>query len=175
MWWSRKFSSSRASCKGTHNITLRPRNKDKKGMLCLYTGLSDPQTVEEALSSTEVKEWKQAMDAEMNSLMENEAWNLVKLPPGKTALPNKWVFKRKTNQQGEIVQYKARLVIKGYAQKKGVDFQEVYSPVVRWTSIRYLFALAAQQDLYIYQMDAVSAFLQGSIDTDIYMVQPEMQ
>lgn len=159
---------------GTRNITLRPRNKDKKGMFCLYTGLSDPQTVEEALSSTEVKEWKQAMDAEMNSLMENETWNLVKLPPGKIALPNKWVFKRKTNQQGEVMQYKARLVIKGYAQKKGVDFQEVYSPVVRWTSIRYLFALAAQQDLYIYQMDAVSAFLQGSIDTDIYMVQPEM-
>lgn len=159
----------------THTMTLRPRHKnDKKGMLCFYTNISDPQTVEEALISSEVNEWKQAMDQEMVSLMKNDTWNLVPLPPGKTALPNKWVFKRKTDQDGNVIQYKARLVIKGYAQKKGVDFQEVYSPVVRWTSIRYLLALAAQQNLYIHQMDAVSAFLQGSIDTEIYMMQPEM-
>lgn len=160
------------------NITLRPRNRggssNNTGMLCFYTSLSDPQTVEEALSSSEANEWRQAMDEEINSLLKNETWELVDLPTGKNALPSKWVFKRKTDQQGNIKQYKARLVIKGYAQRKGVDYQDVYSPVVRYTSIRYLFALAAQQDLQIDQMDAVSAFLQGNIDTDIYMQQPEM-
>lgn len=156
---------------------LRPRDKGgkvKKSLFCLYTSCSDPQTVEEALSSSQAKEWKNAMDEEFNSLMKNGTWELVDLPSGKMALPNKWVFKAKTDQQGKIIRYKARLVIKGYAQKKGIDYQEVYSPVVRYTSIRYLFALAAQHNFQIEQMDAVSAFLQGIIDTEIYMLQPEM-
>lgn len=158
------------------NITLRPRNKNiqqDKGLMCLYMNVSDPQNVEEALSSTDAEEWKKAMDEEYNSLMENETWKLVDLPAGKRALPCKWVFKTKTDQQGNIIRHKARLVIKGYAQKSGIDYQEVYSPVVRYTSIRYLFALAAQRGLQVHQMDAVSAFLQGKIDTDIYMLQPE--
>lgn len=157
------------------NITLRPRNKNvqqEKGLLCLPMNVSDPQN-EEALSSTDAGEWRKAMDEEYNSLMENETWKLIDLPAGKKALPCKWVFKTKTDQQGNIIRYKARLVIKGNAQKRGTDDQEVYSPVVRYTSIRYLFALAAQHGLQVHQMDAVSAFLQGKIDTDIYMLQPE--
>lgn len=81
--------------------------------------------------------------------------------------------KSKTNEKGDIVRFKARLVIKGYAQKKGNDYDEVYAPVVRYTSIRYLLALAAKYNLEIFQMDAISAFLQGDIDTEIYMSQPE--
>lgn len=71
------------------------------------------------------------------------------------------MFKAKTDQNGHVVRYKARLVKKGYAQRKGVDFDEVYSPVVRYTSVRYLFALAARYNFQLSQMDTVSAFLQG--------------
>lgn len=159
------------------NITLRPRNKfhkDKEVLFCFYNSVTDPQNVEEALSSPHANEWKKAMDEEYNSLIETETWQLEDLPAGKKALTNKWVFKTKTDQQGNVIRYKARLVIRGYEQKRGIDYQEVYSPVVRYTSIRYLFAVAAQCNLHIDQMDAVTAFLQGNIDAEIYMVQPEM-
>ncbi|CAK1594133.1 unnamed protein product [Parnassius mnemosyne] len=159
------------------NMTLRPRDKihkDRKGLFCFYNNVTNPQNVGEALSSPHVNEWKKAMDEEYNSLMETQTWQLDDLPAGKKALPNKWVFKTKTDQQGNIMRYKARLVIKGYEQKRGIDYQEVYSPVVRYTSIRYLFAIAAQCNLHIDQIDAVTAFLQGDIDTEIYMLQPEM-
>ncbi|XP_062529208.1 uncharacterized protein LOC105841774 isoform X3 [Bombyx mori] len=161
------------------SITLRQRNKQcdtqdgKTSLLCLYSDLTDPQTVEEVLTSSQAAEWKRAMDEEYSSLMKNKTWSLTELPPGKKALPCKWVFKIKTDQNGNVTRYKARLVIKGYAQRKGTDYEETYSPVVRYTTIRYLFALTAKYGLDIDQMDAVSAFLQGEIDTEIYMVQPE--
>ncbi|GBP97192.1 Retrovirus-related Pol polyprotein from transposon TNT 1-94 [Eumeta japonica] len=164
------------------NITLRStrsQNKQtevqnpKKSLLCLFTDLTDPQTVEEALASPQAADWKQAMNEEYASLMKNKTWSLTELPSGKKALPCKWVFKRKTDHSGNVLRYKARLVIKGYAQRWGSDYEEIYSPVVKYTTIRYLFALAARYGLEIDQMDAVSAFLQGEIDRDIYMQQPE--
>lgn len=156
-------------------MTLRPRKKaNENSLFCLFTNLSDPQSVEEAMSSPHAAEWKKAMDEEYNSLMKNNTWSLTDLPTNKKALPSKWVFKTKTDQAGEVTRFKARLVIKGFAQKKGIDYEEIYSPVVRYTTIRYLFALAAKYSMDIDQMDAVSAFLQGEIDTDIYMVQPEL-
>lgn len=141
--------------------------------MCFFIDFTDPQTVEEALSSQQANGWKTAMHEEYNSLIKNKTWSLTDLPSGKKALPCKWVFKTKTNQSGNIVRYKARLVIKGYAQKRGADYDETYSPVVRYTTVRYLFALAAKYELQIDQMDAVSAFLQGEIDKEIYMQQPE--
>ncbi|RVE41029.1 hypothetical protein evm_014320 [Chilo suppressalis] len=121
------------------NVTvrsLRPRhdknNENKESFLCFYTELTDPETVEEALSSTHATEWKTAMHEEYSSLIKNKTWSLTDLPPGKKALPCKWVFKTKTNQRGNIVRYKARLVIKGYAQRRGADYEETYSPVVRF-------------------------------------------
>lgn len=164
------------------NVTLRSARSQAKqdeaqngkmGLLCLFTDLTDPQTVEQALASPQATEWKRAMDEEHTSLMKNKTWILTDLPPGKKALPNKWVFKTKTDQSGNVQRYKARLVIKGYAQRWGTDYEEIYSPVVRYTTIRYLFALAARYGLAIDQMDAVSAFLQGKIDREIYMQQPE--
>lgn len=161
------------------NITLRSMRSQNKcndaqnGLLCMFTNLTDPQTVEEALASPQATEWKRAMDEEYNSLIKNKTWTLAELPPGKKALPYKWVFKTKSDQNGNVLRYKARLVIKGYAQKGGTDYEEIYSPVVRYTTIRYLLALAARYGLEIDQMDAVSAFLQGDIDREIYMQQPE--
>ncbi|CAH2083649.1 unnamed protein product [Euphydryas editha] len=164
------------------NITLRPRNRtkrnntvtDENSMYCLLSSFSDPQTVEEALSSPYVKEWRQAMDEEYNSLMKNNTWSLKNLPLNKKVLPCKWVYKTKTDESGNIIRFKARLVIKGYAQRKGTDYEEVFSPVVKYSTIRYLISLAARLGLEIDQLDAVSAFLQGDIDVDIYMKQPEL-
>lgn len=133
----------------------------------------DPFTLKEALERADSKLWRQAMNEEIDSLRENCTWNLVDLPVDKRAINCKWVFKTKRDSEGKISRYKARLVVKGCAQRKGIDYEETFSPVVRYSTIRFLFSLAAQLDLDIDQMDAVTAFLQGDLNENIYMLQPE--
>uniref|UniRef100_A0A2A4JA71 Integrase catalytic domain-containing protein n=1 Tax=Heliothis virescens TaxID=7102 RepID=A0A2A4JA71_HELVI len=162
-------------------ITLRSRNKlgvtdegSKPSYFCPVKNPRDPDSVKEALSSDNAENWKNAMDEEFQSLIRNNTWILTDLPPGKKALPCKWIFKTKTDETGAVNRHKARLVIKGYTQRKGVDYNEIYSPVVRYTSVRYLIALAARYNLDIDQMDAITAFLQGDLENEIYMTQPEL-
>lgn len=134
---------------------------------------NDPSTVEEALSSPEAHLWKEAMQEEYDSLMENRTWDLVDKPKSKKPISCKWVFKKKRTSTGEIERYKARLVVKGYSQKYGIDYEETFSPVVRYTTVRYLMGLAVKFNLEIEQMDAVTAFLQGELSEEIYMEQPQ--
>lgn len=93
--------------------------------------------------------------------------------PEKKPIKCKLVYKKKTDALGNVQRYKARLVAKGYSQREGVDYTEINSPVVRYASIRYLISLAAQYELQIYQMDAITAFLQGDLQEEIYMDQPD--
>ncbi|KAH9319303.1 hypothetical protein KI387_021072, partial [Taxus chinensis] len=86
-----------------------------------------PESFDEVMQVDASKKWEQAMDEEHKSLMENQTWDLVKLPEGKRALQNKWVYRVK--DEGGNKRYNARLVVKGFAQKKGIDFDEIFSPV----------------------------------------------
>ena len=135
--------------------------------------VDEPSTIQEAKSSDHAAEWKVATDAEYNSLIENKTWKLVELPPGRKAIGCKWVFKLKHDVDGRVERFKARLVAKGYAQKYGIDYDEIFSPVVRFSSIRLLLAFAVQHDFLIHQMDVETAFLNGKLDEEIYMQQPE--
>lgn len=120
------------------------------------------------------QDWLNAMQDEYNSLIENHTWTLCELPKGRKAIKNKWVYKTKRDSDGNISRYKARLVGKGCSQKYGIDYQEIFSPVIRYQTIRYLMALSVQMDLHIHQMDAVSAFLQGELKEEIiFMEQPQ--
>ena len=119
----------------------------------------DPSTFNEAMQSKDKAKWKDAMNDEINSLKENKTWDLVRLPAGKRVVKNKWVFKLKKGSDGKIVKYKARMVAKGFTQRYGIDYEETYSPVVRYTSVRVLMGIAVQRQMKIYQMDAVTAFL----------------
>ena len=111
------------------------------------------------------------MKGEMDSLLKNNTWDLVPLPEGKRALPNKWIY-RLNEEHGENKKYKARLVVKGFAQKKGINFDEIFSPVVKMTSIRTILSLVAADDLHLEQLDVKTAFLHGDLE-EIYMQQPE--
>ena len=130
--------------------------------------IEEPKSIEEALKD---QEWKEAADSEYQSLMENETWKLVKLPTGRKPVGCKWIFKTKCTSDGKVERYKARLVAKGYTQKPGEDYDETFSPVVRYSSIRTLLAFAVQNGMMIHQMDVVTAFLNGTLDEDIYMEQ----
>ena len=109
----------------------------------------------------------------MSQVMSNHTWDLVELPEGKNVVGSRWVFKVKHNADGTVERFKACLVAQGYSQSQGVDYQEVFSPVVRYSSIRALLALANVRDWEVHQMDVKTAFLQGDLDEEIYMKQPD--
>ena len=96
---------------------------------------------------------------------------MCKFPLGKKALHNKWVYKLKEEEGGKK-RFKARLVVKGFAQKKGIDFDEIFSPVVKMTSIRTVLSLVATEDLHLEQLVVKTTLLHGDLDEEIYMAQP---
>lgn len=136
------------------------------------TTYSEPLTYEEAMAAPDCEQWKQAMDEEMASLLSNDTWTLEKLPRGVKPLSAKWVFKVKLDSNGNIERYKARLVVKGFMQREGVDFNDTYAPVSKHTSLRTLLSLVASEDLELRQLDVKTAFLNGELEEDIYMKQP---
>ncbi|MCO5588012.1 hypothetical protein L7F22_041966 [Adiantum nelumboides] len=113
------------------------------------------------------------MQSEYNSIIANETWELIKLPKGKHALLCKWVYKNKHTADDPELKYKASLVAKGFKQKKGVDFDEIFSLVVKMATLRLLLCLVATEDMELIQMDVKIAFLSKDLENDVYMVQPE--
>lgn len=111
------------------------------------------------------------MDKEFNSLQQNNAWELVDLLKGKKVVRNKWVYKVKKDADGNTSRYKARVAI-GFTQKHGVDYEETFSPVIRYSTLRMLFALATELK-EIDHMDVTTAFLNGELKEEVYMNQPE--
>ena len=104
--------------------------------------------------------------------MENQTWNLVKLPKGRNFVGGKWVFRVKYDGNGELKCFKGRLVAQGFSQKYGIDYEEIFASVAHLSSIRTLIAFAAEKRLQVHQMDVVSAFLNGELTEEIYMKQP---
>ena len=134
--------------------------------------IDEPTTFEEALSGNYSKEWEAAANAEYQSLLENNTWELIKLPEGRKAIGCKWVFRVKYDSEGRVERFKGRLVAQGYSQKYGIDYDETFSPVARYSSIRTLLAFAVEMGMQIHQMDVVTAFLNGDLKEEIYMQQP---
>jgi hypothetical protein len=112
-----------------------------------------------------------AMQEELNNFTRNEVWHLVPRP-NQNVVGTKWVFHNKQDEHGVVIRNKARLVAKGYSQVEGLDFDETYAPVARLESIRILLAYATYHGFKLYQMDVKSAFLNGPIKEEVYVVQP---
>ncbi|GJY89246.1 retrotransposon protein, putative, ty1-copia subclass, partial [Tanacetum coccineum] len=133
----------------------------------------EPPNYYAALSDPESKKWLEAINAEMQSMKDNQVWNLVDLPPNYKTVGSKWLFKKKTDMDGNIHTYKAHLVAKGFTQTYRVDYEDTFSPVADRKAIRILIAIAAYYDYEIWQMNVKIAFLNGRLNEDVYMVQPE--
>ncbi|GJS20522.1 retrotransposon protein, putative, ty1-copia subclass [Tanacetum coccineum] len=114
-----------------------------------------------------------AVNVEMQSMKDNDVWVLVELPLNARTIGSKWLFKKKTDMDGAVYTFKARLVTKGFTQTYGVDYEETFSPVVDIRAIRILIAIAAYYDYEIWQMDVKTAFLNGHLAEEVYMEQPE--
>ncbi|KAL0302563.1 UNVERIFIED_CONTAM: Retrovirus-related Pol polyprotein from transposon TNT 1-94 [Sesamum angustifolium] len=133
---------------------------------------NEPSSVEEALKSENSKNWLSAMTEEMKSLKDNNTWVLVPKPKSCSVVDCKWIFKIKEEDTSK--RFKARLVAKGFTQKEGIDYTEIFSPVVKYTTVRIILALTAHFNWELKQMDVKTAFLHGDLEENIYMQQPDV-
>ena len=124
----------------------------------------------EAGRGVDASKWEVAMQEEYESLMGKGTWELAALPNDRKSVGCKWVFRTKRDVLGQVVRYKARLLAKGYSQVEGVDFNETFTPVVKFTTVRCLLAIGA--DLEMHQMDGKTAFPKPYLEEVIYMDQP---
>ena len=134
---------------------------------------TEPSSYREAIQSTDRDMWIKAMDSEINSLRENDTWDITSLPKNRKALRCKWIYKIKRNPDGSIDKYKARLVAIGYSQKEGIDYNKTFSPVAKLSTIRILLSIAANEGLSLRQFDVSTAFLYGTVKEEIYTRQPK--
>jgi transposase InsO family protein len=134
-----------------------------------------PKTFAEAMQRPDAPLWKGSTDAEIQALLDNGTWELVSLPPGEKAIGSRWVFRIKLHSDGSLDKYKSRLVAKGYTQRPGIDYDEVFAPTTRWAALRAILAQGALQGAHIESIDISNAYLNGVLGDDarIYMKQPE--
>jgi hypothetical protein len=135
----------------------------------------EPDTFDQAVTSAQRNEWRRAMDAELASQREHKTWNVVSrsaVPSSKRVLQSRWVFKLKRDANGNVARYKARVVVKGCAQRPGVDYEETFAPVMSQRTLRVLLSLAAARDLEAKQVDVETAFLHAAVEEEIYMELP---
>jgi hypothetical protein len=138
----------------------------------VVNGVVIPRTYEEAMESPEAPFWRHACEEEMKSHDEHKTFEVKTCPEGITPIPCKWVFDVKTDETGKIVRWKARLVAQGNWQIPGLDFGETFAPVASQVTRRVFFAMGAEQDWEIHQVDVKTAFLHGTVDEELYMLQP---
>lgn len=136
----------------------------------------NPKSFSQAISGCDAGIWKDAMNDEHKSLMDNNAWKLVPRPVNRNVVSCKWIYRVKEEQKVDGclgIRHKARLVARGFSQIEGLDYYETFAPVVKFTSVRVLLSLVSVNDLHLHQMDVITAFLNGDLDEEVFMEQPE--
>eukprot|EP00253_Pinus_taeda_P012844 PITA_12844 len=173
-----------SSLNGTSSTPRRPRfrnlneiyeqgevsnNTSLNSLFALYCHVDDPVHFEDSVNENK---WIEAMNEEIGAIEKSKTWELVDLPEGKDAIGVKWVYKTKSNAEGKIDRQKARLVVKGYKQQQGKDYNETFAPVARMETVRTVLSIASQRKWKIYQMDVKSAFLNGALKEEVYVERP---
>nr|GFB44365.1 retrovirus-related Pol polyprotein from transposon TNT 1-94 [Tanacetum cinerariifolium] len=150
------------------------RNQLKSdGYMCIYAlivNIMKPKSVKEALTD---HAWIESMQKELLQFIRLDVWELVSSPDGIKPLTLKWLFKNKHDEENTIIRNKTRLVVRGYRQEEGIDFEESFAPAAQMEAIRIFLAYAVHKGFTVYQMDVKTAFLHGSLKEDVYVCQPE--
>ena len=127
---------------------------------------SEPSSYEEAASQ---QVWREAMQEEYSSIMKNDVWEVVPRPEGKSVVTSRWLYKVKHVADGSIEKFKSRFMARGFSRVEGVDYEETFAPVARYTSIHSIVSIAAEMGWKIHQMDVKTAFLNGFIQEEVYI------
>ncbi|KAD3067107.1 hypothetical protein E3N88_34987 [Mikania micrantha] len=159
---------------------LEPNNLDSNSQLDVIprTRIHNTHPVENIIEPTKVTEalkdssWVEAMQEELLQFERQGVWKVCPLPKGKYAIGIKWVFRNKKDDKGVVIKNKARLVVQGYTQEEGIDYDEVFAPVARIEAIRIFLAFVAARNFKGFQMDVKSAFLYCKIYEEFYVCQP---
>nr|GEY63147.1 putative ribonuclease H-like domain-containing protein [Tanacetum cinerariifolium] len=152
-------------------LTRNQLNTD--GDMCIYAltvNIIEPKTVKEALTDPA---WIESIQEELHQFIRLDVWELVPSPDGIKPLTLKWLFKNKHDEENTVIRNKTRLVVRGYRQEEGIDFEESFDPVARMEAIRIFLAYTTHKGFTVYQMDVKTAFLHGLLKEDVYMCQPE--
>ena len=147
----------------------KPIECDKNFALLTF---NEPRTYTEAMQCDDANDWKTAMANEIESLKENDIWDLVPKPGNRKVLSCKWVYRVKMDENGEVDKFKARLVARRFSQEAGIDYFDTFSPVTRFETIRAMISVAAKENKLAH-FDVKTAFLYGDLDEVMYMSQPE--
>nr|QBH67592.1 OSJNBb0022P19.2 protein [Ustilago esculenta] len=134
----------------------------------------EPRTILQAQCQPDWPKWQEAIQKELNLHQENNTWTVVNAPDNANIIGSQWVFKVKWKGDGTINKYKARLVAQGYTQVHGINYKETFTPVVKMATLRMLMIMSLQYDMKIYQLDIVTAYLNGELDVNLYMRQPPL-
>ncbi|KAJ9557446.1 hypothetical protein OSB04_012060 [Centaurea solstitialis] len=169
--WTRDHPSSKIIGSPSQSVqTISSKNVDNLilfgGFLCDF----EPSNVQQALSDPD---WVRSMQEELVEFERNKVWRLVTRPWGKSIIGLKWIFRNKKDENDLIIRNKARLVAKGYRQQEGIDYDEKFAPVARIEAIRIFLAYATHKNMNVYQMDVKCAFLNGVLQEEVYVEQPE--
>jgi hypothetical protein len=155
---------------GTFRQSKKPKRFTSYVALIKILVNAEPSTSEEEIKK---KEWKEAMMEEYQFIMKNDVWEVVPRPKEKFVVTSKWVYKIKHVVDGSIDKYKARFVAIGFSQQEGKDYEETFSLVSRYTSIRAIISLVASMGWSLHQMDVKTSFLNGVIEEELYIDQPQ--
>ena len=157
-----------------HSI-LQGNNDSIANFVFMALALTDaePQSIAQAKKLADWNKWQEALNEEYKSLLSNGTYEITDKPKDRKVVKCKWVLKKKYDSNGKVERYKARLVAKGFTQTKGIDYNATFAPVVKFNTLRILLSLAAYHDWNLHNMDFVTAFLNGDLDEEIYMEQPE--
>jgi transposase InsO family protein len=139
----------------------------------LMATTNEPATLAEAMANPEAPLWREAVSQELAALEANNTWELDTPPPGVRPIPTKWVFTVKRDAKGNVERYKARLVAKGFRQREGIDYDEVFAPVSKHSTLRALLSKVATDNLEMHQLDIKTAFLNGELEEDVWIEQPQ--
>lgn len=168
---------SRTSGSSDHRNPIRLRRQaiPRSSLHALSAEITpiEPLNYEDAISPINALLWKQAMEKEMTALNRIHTWTLTPLPKGRSAIKCRWTFKLKHTVDGSIERYKACLVVKGFSQRPGIDYDQTFSPIVKYDSLRAILAVTAVEDLELFQLDVPIAFLHGELKEEVYLAQPE--
>jgi hypothetical protein len=156
--------------KGTTRHVKRPKPFSSYTVVMCDILEEEPTCFEESIQR---KEWADAMTEEYQSIIKNEVWEIVPRPKSKDVVSSKWLFKIKHVVDGSIEKYKATFVTRGFSQKEGIDYEETFAPVARYTSMRTIIALISNMKWNFHQMDVKTAFLNGVIEEEVYIEQPQ--
>ncbi|KAJ9556204.1 LOW QUALITY PROTEIN: hypothetical protein OSB04_010818 [Centaurea solstitialis] len=169
--WTRDHPPSKIIGSPSQPVTTRSA-KNVENLILFGGFLSEfePSDVSQALTDPD---WVLAMQEELAEFERNKVWRLVTRPWGKSIIGLKWIFRNKKDENDLIIRNKARLVAKGYRQQEGIDYDETFAPVARIEAIRIFLAYAAHKNMTVYQMDVKCAFLNGVLQEEVYVEQPE--